>query len=109
MAAKFEIVRDKALEFQFRLKAANGEVIASSEGYKSKTAAERGSAASGQRGRSRDGRQNRLTRIRRPSADRMNCRQRLREGTGFRRMREIETMDSWINDFGRRCRVRSVT
>jgi uncharacterized protein len=42
MAAKFEIYKDKAGEFRFRLKAANGEVIASSEGYKSKVSAEKG-------------------------------------------------------------------
>jgi uncharacterized protein len=33
---KFEIYLDKAGEYRFRLKARNGEVIASSEGYKSK-------------------------------------------------------------------------
>lgn len=31
---KFEIYHDKAGEFRFRLKAANGQVIAASEGYK---------------------------------------------------------------------------
>ncbi len=31
---KFEIYQDKAGEFRFRLKAANGQVIATSEGYK---------------------------------------------------------------------------
>ncbi len=36
MAAKFEIYKDKTGEFRFRLKAANGEVIASGEGYKTK-------------------------------------------------------------------------
>ncbi|MEA4890278.1 MAG: YegP family protein [Clostridiaceae bacterium] len=34
---KFEMYKDKAGEFRFRLKARNGEVIAASEGYKSKT------------------------------------------------------------------------
>ena len=31
---KFEIYKDKAGEFRFRLKATNGQVIATSEGYK---------------------------------------------------------------------------
>ncbi|MCZ8344504.1 MAG: YegP family protein [Leptospira sp.] len=42
MAGKFEIYKDKAGEFRFRLKAANGEIIASSEGYSSKAACENG-------------------------------------------------------------------
>lgn len=33
MAAKFEIYKDKGGEFRFRLRAANGEIILSSEGY----------------------------------------------------------------------------
>ena len=33
---KFELYSDKAGEFRFRLKAKNGEIIAVSEGYKSK-------------------------------------------------------------------------
>ena len=33
---KFELYRDNAGEFRFRLKAKNGEIIAASEGYKSK-------------------------------------------------------------------------
>ena len=33
---KFEVYTDKAGEFRFRLKATNGQVIAVSEGYKSK-------------------------------------------------------------------------
>lgn len=36
MAGKFECYKDKAGEFRFRLKAANGNTILSSEGYKSK-------------------------------------------------------------------------
>ena len=36
MAAKFEVYKDKRGEFRFRLKAANGEVIATGEGYSSK-------------------------------------------------------------------------
>ena len=37
MAAKFEIFKDKKGEFRFRLVAANGQVIATSQGYKSKS------------------------------------------------------------------------
>ena len=33
---KFEVYQDKAGEFRFRLKATNGQIIAISEGYKSK-------------------------------------------------------------------------
>ena len=33
---KFEVYTDKAGEFRFRLKAANGQIIATSEGYKAK-------------------------------------------------------------------------
>ena len=33
---KFEVYEDKAGEFRFRLKATNGQVIATSEGYKAK-------------------------------------------------------------------------
>lgn len=36
---KFELYTDKAGEFRFRLKARNGEVIATSEGYKAKDSA----------------------------------------------------------------------
>ena len=39
---KFEIFKDKAGEFRFRLKATNGEIIAASEGYKSLTACKNG-------------------------------------------------------------------
>ncbi len=39
---KFEMYLDKAGEFRFRLKARNGEIIATSEGYKSKAACENG-------------------------------------------------------------------
>ena len=39
---KFELYTDKAGEFRFRLKATNGQVIAVSEGYKTKSAAENG-------------------------------------------------------------------
>jgi len=36
MAGKFEIYEDKAGEFRFRLKAGNGEIILTGEGYKAK-------------------------------------------------------------------------
>lgn len=42
MAGKFELYKDKAGEFRFRLKAGNGEIILASEGYKQKGSAENG-------------------------------------------------------------------
>jgi len=39
---KFEIYLDKAKEYRFRLKARNGEIIGTSEGYKSKESAKNG-------------------------------------------------------------------
>ncbi|WP_172299789.1 YegP family protein [Pseudoruegeria sp. HB172150] len=42
MAGKFELYKDKAGEFRFRLKAGNGEVILASEGYKQRASAENG-------------------------------------------------------------------
>ncbi len=36
---KYELYADKAGEFRFRLKAVNGEIIATSEGYKAKAGA----------------------------------------------------------------------
>ena len=43
MAGKFELYKDKSGEFRFRLKAGNGEIIAtSSESYKTKAAAQNG-------------------------------------------------------------------
>lgn len=39
MAGKFELYKDKAGEFRFRLKASNGQVIAIGEGYKTKASA----------------------------------------------------------------------
>ena len=36
---KYELYADKAGEFRFRLKAANGEIIATSEGYQKKASA----------------------------------------------------------------------
>lgn len=45
MAGKFEIFKDKAGEFRFRLKAGNGEIILASEGYRQKGSAENGVAS----------------------------------------------------------------
>ena len=42
MAGKFEIYKDKAGGYRFRLKAANGEVIATGESYTSKAGCENG-------------------------------------------------------------------
>ena len=42
MAGKFELYTDRSGEYRFRLKAGNGQVIATSEGYSSKSAAENG-------------------------------------------------------------------
>ena len=39
---KFEIYLDKSGEYRFRLKATNGQVIATSEGYKTKDSCENG-------------------------------------------------------------------
>lgn len=39
MAGKFELYQDKAGEWRFRLKAGNGEVIATGQGYSSKSGA----------------------------------------------------------------------
>lgn len=39
MAGKFEVYKDKAGEFRFRLKAGNGQTVLASEGYKSKASA----------------------------------------------------------------------
>ena len=42
MAGKFELYKDSSGGFRFRLKAANGEVIATSESYTSKSSAQNG-------------------------------------------------------------------
>ena len=42
---KFELYRDKADQFRFRLKARNGEIIAVSEGYKAKASCQNGIAS----------------------------------------------------------------
>lgn len=39
---KFEVYKDKSGEFRFRLKAKNGQIIATSEGYKSKASSLKG-------------------------------------------------------------------
>lgn len=45
MAGKFEIYQDKAGKFRFRLKAANGQVVATGEDYETKAAAMKGAEA----------------------------------------------------------------
>ena len=42
MAGKFEIYKDKAGEFRFRLKAGNGQTILASEGYKERGGVDNG-------------------------------------------------------------------
>ncbi len=42
---KFEMYKDKAGEFRFRLKATNGQIIAVSEGYTTKASCENGIAS----------------------------------------------------------------
>lgn len=42
MAGKFELYPDKSGQYRFRLKAGNGEVIAVSEAYTTKSSAEKG-------------------------------------------------------------------
>lgn len=42
MAGKFEIYKDKAGEYRFRLKASNGQIILASEGYKAKSSCTNG-------------------------------------------------------------------
>ena len=42
MAGKFELYKDNAGEFRFRLKAGNGQTILSSQGYKGKDSAQNG-------------------------------------------------------------------
>ena len=39
MAGKFELYRDKASKYRFRLKASNGQVIATGEAYETKASA----------------------------------------------------------------------
>ena len=42
---KFEVYKDKKGEFRFRLKAKNGQIIATSEGYKTLASAKKGIAS----------------------------------------------------------------
>ncbi len=42
MAGKFELYKDKSGKFRFRLKASNGQVIATGEAYESKASAMKG-------------------------------------------------------------------
>lgn len=42
MTGKFEISKDKAGKYRFHLKAANGEIIAASQGYETRASAEKG-------------------------------------------------------------------
>ena len=42
MAGKFELFKDKAGKFRFRLKASNGQIIAVGEAYETKAAAKNG-------------------------------------------------------------------
>ncbi|WP_440711666.1 YegP family protein [Herbiconiux sp. YIM B11900] len=42
MAGKFELYQSSNGEYRFRLKAGNGEIIATSEGYTSKASAKNG-------------------------------------------------------------------
>ncbi len=44
---KYEVYKDKAGEFRFRLKAKNGEIIATGEGYKAKDSCLKGIASIG--------------------------------------------------------------
>ena len=45
MAGKFEVYKDKAGKFRFRLKASNGQVIAVGEAYETKASAMNGIAS----------------------------------------------------------------
>jgi len=45
MAGKFEVYKDKAGKFRFRLKSGNGEIVAAGEVYETKAAAIAGCSA----------------------------------------------------------------
>ena len=45
MAGKFEVYEDRAGKFRFRLKASNGQVVATGEAYETKAAAKKGREA----------------------------------------------------------------
>ncbi|MEJ2871363.1 DUF1508 domain-containing protein [Actinomycetospora sp. OC33-EN08] len=42
MAGKFEVYEDKSGKFRFRLKASNGQIVASGEAYETRAAAKKG-------------------------------------------------------------------
>jgi uncharacterized protein YegP (UPF0339 family) len=42
MSGKFEVYEDRSGKFRFRLKASNGQVVASGEAYETKAAARKG-------------------------------------------------------------------
>ena len=42
MAGKFELYKNSSGEYRFRLKASNGQIIATGEGYKTKASALKG-------------------------------------------------------------------
>ncbi|GAA3249787.1 YegP family protein [Pseudonocardia petroleophila] len=42
MAGTFEVYQDRAGKFRFRLKASNGQVVATGEAYETKAAAKKG-------------------------------------------------------------------
>jgi uncharacterized protein YegP (UPF0339 family) len=42
MAGKFEVYKDRAGKYRFRLKASNGQVVATGEAYETKAAAKKG-------------------------------------------------------------------
>ncbi|MFJ9692039.1 YegP family protein [Kitasatospora sp. NPDC101183] len=42
MAGKFEVYEDSAGKYRYRLKAGNGEIVATGQGYSSKDAAHKG-------------------------------------------------------------------
>jgi uncharacterized protein len=42
MAGKFEVYKDRSGKFRFRLKASNGQVVATGEAYDTKAAAKKG-------------------------------------------------------------------
>ena len=45
MAGKFEVYEDRTGKFRFRLKARNGEIVATGEAYDNKAAAKKGCEA----------------------------------------------------------------
>ena len=45
MSGKFEVYKDKAGKYRFRLKASNGEIVATGEAYESKASALNGCEA----------------------------------------------------------------